>query len=345
MAQHDGDHNHLTRYVESRLPGDGHGRFGERAGETDRRKRRHRAPARFHSETLTVVQRAGNAGSNTAADHHTVLDEVLDQLPDENKHSKILIRIDGAGASHETIERILAANHKRRRVAFTIGWTITPAEEAAIVALPEQTWTAYLRQDGTPASVTDPDGDEVGYGHVAEITDLPRREGWPGDLRLIVRRVPITDRDRAAGKLTRLEQRTGWKYAITATNIVRMRGIPGTHHPQWLDVLHRHHAVVEDRVRVAKQTGLGHLPSASWRVNTAWTLLAATAADLDAWTRLLGFHDHELLTHAEPATMREIVYRLPARLARTRWLRFDRDHPHTTAITTAWHRLAALATT
>jgi hypothetical protein len=75
------------------------------------------------SETLTVVQRAGNAGSNTAADHHTVLDEVLDQLPDENKHSKILIRIDGAGAgaSHETIERILAANHKRRRVAFTIG--------------------------------------------------------------------------------------------------------------------------------------------------------------------------------------------------------------------------------
>jgi hypothetical protein len=80
-------------------------------------------------------------------------------------------------------------------------------------------------------------------------------------------------------------------------------------------------------------------------VNTAWTLLAATAADLDAWTRLLRFHDHELLSHAEPATMRELVYRLPARLARTRWLRFDRDHPHTTTITTAWRRLAALAAT
>ena len=153
-------------------------------------------------------------------------------------------------------------------------------------------------------------------------------------MRLIVRRVPITARDRAAGKLTALEQATGWKYAITATNIQRMRGIPGTGHPQWLDVLHRHHAVVEDRVRTAKQTGLGHLPSASWRVNTAWTLLA--------------FGDHELLAKAEPTTMRELVYRLPARLAHhahRRWLRFDAGHPHTHAITTAWHRLSALAVT
>jgi hypothetical protein len=296
-------------------------------------------------ETLVILPRPGNAGANTAADHRTVLEEVLDQLPDENKHTKVLIRIDGAGASHETIERIVAANHTRRRVAFTIGWAITEVEEAAIAALPEQVWSAYLRQDGTVATITDAAGQEAGYGHVAEITGLAKREGWPPDLRLIVRRVPITARDRAAGKLTDLERRTGWRYAITATNIHRMRAIAGTHQPQWLDVLHRHHAVVEDRVRVAKQTGLGHLPSASWRVNTAWTLLAAIAADLDAWTRLLGFADHDLLAKAEPATMREAVYRLPARLARharRRWLRFDRDHPHAGAVATAWARLAAL---
>lgn len=297
-------------------------------------------------ETCTILPRPGNAGSNTAADHHTVLDEVLDQIPDHGRHSKILIRIDGAGATHETIDRILAANHKRRRVAFTIGWAITDVEEAAIKALPEQAWTAYLRQDGTPATVTTNDGEQVDYGHVAEITGLPRRAGWPDTMRLIARRVPITDRDRAAGKLTTLEKRTGWNYAVTATNIVRMRGTPGTHQPQWLDVLHRHHATVEDRVRVAKQVGIGHLPSASWQVNVAWTLLAGIAADLEAWTRLLGFHDHDLLAKAEPTTMRELVYRLPARLARharKRWLRFDRDHPHTDAIATAWQRLAATA--
>ncbi len=71
-------------------------------------------------------------------------------------------------------------------------------------------------------------------------------------MRLIVRRVPIAPRDRAAGKVTALEKTTGWKYAVTATNIGRMRGIPGSSHPQWLDVLHRHHAVVEDQVRAAK---------------------------------------------------------------------------------------------
>ncbi len=79
--------------------------------------------------------------------------------------------------------------------------------------------------------------------------------------------------------------------------------------------------------------------------NTAWVLLTGIAGDLDVWTRLLVFADHQILAKAEPATMRELVYSLPARLAhhaRTRWLRFDRDHPHTDAITTAWHRLTNL---
>lgn len=195
-------------------------------------------------------------------------------------------------------------------------------------------------------TVTGPDGQPVDYGHVAKITDLAHRPGLPDGLRQIVRRVPITARDRAAGKLTDLEKKTGWRYGITATNIQRMRRIPGTGHPQWRDALHRQHAVVEDRVRTTEQTGLGHLPSASWQVNTVWTLLGI-AASLNAWTRLLGFTVHDLLAKAEPATMRELVYRLPARLARHarhRHLRFDSDHPHTGAIAIAWQRLHALTT-
>ncbi|WP_454857503.1 transposase [Promicromonospora soli] len=333
------------------MPGDGHGRFGERAGETDRRKRRHRAPARFHGEALSILPRPGNAGSNTATDHITVLDEVLTQVPDEGRHSKVLIRIDGAGASHDTISHLEQLSTTRRRVAWTIGWTITSVEERAIKALPKRAWAPYLHQDGTIAEAVDYDGtsnethDGAEYGHVAELTGLAKRPGWPAAMRLIVRRVPIAPRDQAAGKVTALEKTTGWKYAVTATNIGRMRGIPGTNQPQWLDVLHRHHAIVEDHVRAAKTTGLGLLPSASWRINTAWILLTGIARDLDVWTRLLAFHDHEHLAKAEPATMRELVYRLPARLAhhaRKRWLRFDRDHPHTDAITTAWHRLQAL---
>src|SRR5882757_10069158 len=85
-----------------------------------------------------------------------------------------------------------------------------------------------------------------------------------------------------------LERATGWRYAIVATNITRMRGIPGSHHPQWLDALHRSHATVEDRVRTNKAMGLRNLPSKAWTVNRGWVLAANLAADLDAWTRLLG---------------------------------------------------------
>ncbi|MDP4511935.1 IS1380 family transposase, partial [Nonomuraea sp. G32] len=64
--------------------------------------------------------------------------------------------------------------------------------------------------------------------------------------------------------LTAFEMRTGWKYSIIATNIGRMWGIAGSHHPQWLDALARARAVVEDRVRAGKAMGLRNLPSQDW---------------------------------------------------------------------------------
>ena len=65
---------HPTGLVESRLLGDGHGRFGGRVRETDRVKARHRALTRSYCESLAFRLRPGNAGSNTASDHIAVLD-------------------------------------------------------------------------------------------------------------------------------------------------------------------------------------------------------------------------------------------------------------------------------
>ncbi|WP_226966662.1 transposase [Streptomyces phaeolivaceus] len=113
-------------------------------------------------------------------------------------------------------------------------------------------------------------------------------------------------------KLTVLEKKTGWRYCISATNIRHMWGIAGSGHSQFLDVLHRSHAGVEDRVRTNKATGLDNLPSASWEVNRGWMLAANLASDLDAWVRLLTLHDVEGLTDAEPKTMRFRLYHLPA---------------------------------
>ena len=47
--------------------------------------------------------RSGNAGSNTTADHLTVLDWALTQLPDRWRSTPILMRADGAGYSHALI--------------------------------------------------------------------------------------------------------------------------------------------------------------------------------------------------------------------------------------------------
>ncbi|MFD8525373.1 IS1380 family transposase, partial [Streptomyces capillispiralis] len=92
---------------------------------------------------------------------------------------------------------------------------------------------------------------------MAELTGLNRREGWIKGMRLIVRRVRPSGRQ--TKHLTLLEKKTGWKYSIVATNISRMTRIPGSHQIQWLDALHRHHAVVEDRVRTNKTMGLHNL--------------------------------------------------------------------------------------
>jgi uncharacterized glyoxalase superfamily protein PhnB len=63
--------------------------------------------------------------------------------------------------------------------------------------------------------------------------------------------------------------------------------MPGSHHPQFIDVLHRQQAVDEDQVRTNKAMGLRNLPSKTWQVNKGWVLAANIAADLDAWCQHL----------------------------------------------------------
>jgi hypothetical protein len=124
-----------------------------------------------------------------------------------------------------------------------------------------------------------------------------------------------------------------------------MWGIPGSHHPQWIDCLHRSHATVEDRVRTNKAMGLRNLPSQSWKVNRGWVLAANIAADISAWTRLLGLHDQPDLATAEPETLRYRLLHLPAKLtthARRRWLTIAETWPWTQAFLICWQRLSTL---
>ena len=55
----------------------------------------------------------------------------------------------------------------------------------------------------------------------------------------------------------------------------------------FLEARHRAHARVEDRIRHAKDSGLGRFPSREFAINQAWLQVVTLAADLTAWLRLL----------------------------------------------------------
>jgi hypothetical protein len=287
-------------------------------------------------ECLAMLLRPGNAGSNTFTDHRDVLAAALRQVPARFR-GKILVRVDGAGASHELIKHLLSLSSPRRETLFTCGWMITAADEDAIKMVPAGAWKPGIAQDGAIEEDK----------HVAEITHLMSRAGnWPGGLRWIVRRVKPSRRQ--MGNLTAYEKQTGWRYSIICTNIPGsgIGGVPGSHHPQYIDVVHREHAVVETGgVRTAKAMGLRGLPSKSWQVNCGWVIAANIAADLAAWTRLLGCHDDEDLREADPDTLRYRIWHIPARLAhhaRQRILKISPDWPWKEAFLTCWQRLCAL---
>ena len=218
-----------------------------------------------------------------------MITDALAQVP-RGYRSKILIRIDGAGASHGLIEHLLRLGTGRRTVAFTSGFTITSVEEDAIGELPGHAWGVAFEQDGR----IDP------HAQVAELTGLWRRTGWPEELRYLVRRVKPSRRH--AKKLTDFEKETGWRYQITVTNIRNLgRTVPGSHHVFFLDTLHRQHAVVEDRVRTEKATGIRNLPFKGYERNQAWLLAANIASDLLAYLQLLGLQHDGDLARAEPS--------------------------------------------
>jgi Transposase DDE domain group 1 len=287
------------------------------------------------TECLAMLLRPGNAGSNTCSDHIDVLKAAITQVP-ARMRGKMLVRIDGAGASHDLIKHLLSLTTTRRTMLFTCGWMITTADEAAIRMLPAAAWQAAVDQDGTVQKKT----------AVAEITHLTSRAaGWPDGLRWIVRRTKPSRRQMK--NLTAFEKATGWRYSIICTNIpdAGLKGVPGTGHPQYIDVLHRQHAVVEDRVRTNKAMGLRNLPSKCWTVNCGWVLAANIAADLAAWCQLLGLYDCDDLKDAEPQTLRFRLLDVPARLvrhARKRVLKISRTWPWKEAFTTCWQRLRAL---
>ena len=99
-------------------------------------------------ECLHMLLRPGNAGSNTFTDHKEVLAAALRQVPARFRR-KLIVRVDGAGASHDLIEHLLSLSTPAKKVLFTCGWTIMAADEDAIRQVPAGAWKPGTTQDGT----------------------------------------------------------------------------------------------------------------------------------------------------------------------------------------------------
>ena len=83
-------------------------------------------------EALGGLLRPGNAGANTAADHMTVLDRALEQIPAEHvEQIEILVRADSAGATHGLVDYCREAN-----LRFSVGYELTEPVRAAILQIP-----------------------------------------------------------------------------------------------------------------------------------------------------------------------------------------------------------------
>jgi hypothetical protein len=273
-------------------------------------------------EALAGLLRPGNAGSNTAADHVKVLDLAIAALPDDARPRpgqtdgpKMMASADSAGATH-----VFADALRAHGIGFSLGFAVDENLQEAILATPEHAWTEAYNADGEPRR----------GAWVAELTDLLNLDNWPEGSRVIVRK----ERPHPGAQLT-FTDIDGHRFTAFLTDT------PGGQLPD-LEMEHRGHARVEDRIRTGKDTGLRNLPFYAYTANACWLELALTAADLLTWSQALCFTG--TLARTEPATYRYQILHTAAVLVRTargRHLRLDTDWPWATELTTAFQRLRA----
>jgi hypothetical protein len=244
-------------------------------------------------EPLSVLLRRGNAGSNTVDDHRTVIRDALAQLPGgHTRGKKVLVRVDGAGGTHD-----LLAWLTRRRLSYSVGFSLPgdlAAIQAKLAAIPDDLWEpAY-----------DADAQLRPGAWVAEATDLFDLGSWPPGMRLIVRK----ERPHPGAQL-RITDIDGLRVTAFVTNTTRGQLAD-------LELRHRRRARAEDRIRCAKDTGLGNLPLHDFTSNQIWCAIVALAADLVAWMQTLALTGHEA-RRWEPKRLRLRLLAIPARHART----------------------------
>jgi len=247
-------------------------------------------------EPLAVMLRPGNAGSNTAADHVVVVRDALKQLPSYRPGirpgRRVLIRADSAGCTHEFLDWVVS-----QRLSYSVGFTLPDDFADKLALIPDQVW----------APAYDADGKIRDGAWVAEVTGLLNLAKWPKGMRVIVRK----ERPHPGAQL-RITDLDGHRVTAFATNTARGQLAD-------LELRHRRRARAEDRIRVAKDTGLTNLPLHEFTQNQIWCAIVALACELTAWMQMLAFTgaNHHEARRWEPKRLRLRLFSTAARIAHT----------------------------
>ena len=292
-------------------------------------------------EAMAGKLRPGNAGSNTTCDHIEVLTEALASIPENFRPRladptgpSVLIRSDSAGATYGFAEFC-----RRVGVGFSFGFAVREPVRDALGLLNDAAWLACLDGIDVWYPTINADGSIRDGAWVAEATGLLDLSDWPAGSRVILRK----ERPHPGAQLTFTDVDG---HRITAFITDTPPGVvPGQ--LAGLDLRHRQHARVEDRIRQAKATGMRNFPCHHYAANNAWLEIVMTAIDLVAWSKLIGFADEPELAKCEISTFRYRVLHVAARLsrgARRIKLRIDQTWRWAEQITRGWHRIRAAFT-
>ena len=267
-------------------------------------------------EALAAVLRPGNAGSNTAEDHFTVLGLALAQLPVEDLDREILVRTDIGGQTHA-----FTADCREADIRFSVGYELNDTVRQVILELPEVAWVQAINADGN-----DRDG-----AWVAELSDHLDLTAWPEGSRLICRR----ERPHPGAQFTLFDEH-GYRYTCFLTD-------QDGQNIAALELRHRGRARVEDSIRAGKDTGMRNLPHHAFEHNQTWLELSLIGQDLLCWMKLICLTGK--LQTAEPKRLRQRLLHIAGRLVRhgrrTR-LKLDRDWPWSGELAAAFTRLRAI---
>lgn len=267
-------------------------------------------------DALAGKLRPGNAVANNNEDNIEVLELALQQLPETKHERNILVRGDSALAT-----RAFVAKVREHGLRFSIGLDLYGFVRETILNMAERAWVPAIEAEGERRE----------GAAVCELTGLDL-SAWPAGTRAICRR----ERPHPGAQLT-FTDANGYRFQVFITDQ------PDTDIAR-LELRHRGHARVENRIRCAKDTGLENFPFHDFLPNQVWLELVLAAQDLLAFFQRLCLRAESRTW--EPKTLRYRLFHAAARVVhsgRRLILRLQRNWAWTPVLDQAFKRLRRIA--